>query len=480
MLHICSLVSAVATTSQALYNPCISLGYHAPGGGAPAGSWSRRGWDAHKPPDPHAELVGAWAGASAGRPGSGYGNDARSAPGGYDAEESAGRMGGGGFGSDAQSRAEASGSAMGTQSGAARFWDVPQVGINREQPEAHNGGEYGNGRDAGGGGGGSSAAGAQPWPEARGAAAGLQNGDARFWGNAQDGTERRQPEAPESRERTGIYQHSGRSGTPPVSLGVFPRSAGAAGHGLEPSANPQLNPDARSWVGNGRAGWAKDGPSEERAPVSQAASAQQTAAQLQGWANPAAAPPPGYPTASPERRAPSLRPYPGQHPGAANGRMGAGGSGNGGAPAVSGAAGAAAGTAERRPGSGPNADPSPAQANAAVRAGAPVTEVGSGGAPAVATDAVGARSGVDWAAEALPLSAVPEAFEEAFPGTQHGAPARPAKQVGALCWSLLVGMMKCEAEALPAVLEAFEEAFPGTQRGAPAPPRPAKQVGALL
>ena len=396
----------------------------------------------HKPPDPQAELVGPWAGASAGRPGSGYGNGARSAPGGYDAEESAGRMGGGGFGSDAQSRAEASGSAVGTQSGAARFWDVPQVGINREQPEAHSGGGYGNGTDAGGGGGGSSAAGAQPWAEAWGAAAGSQNGDARFWGDAQDGTERRQPDAPESRERAGIYQHSGRSGT--VSLGVFTRSAGAAGHGLEPSANPELNPDARTWVGNGRAGWAEEGPSQERAPVSQAASAQQAAAQLQGWANPAAAPPPGYPTASPGRRAPSLQPYPGQHPGAANGRMGAGGGGNGGAPAASGAAGAAAGAAERRPAPGPNADPSPAQANAAVRAGAPVTEVGSGGAPAVATDAVGARSGVDWAAQALPLSAVPEAFEEAFPGTQRGAaaPSRPAKQVGPPLLVYAVGMTK--------------------------------------
>ena len=324
---------------------------------------------------------------------------------------------------------------MQTQS--AGFWRAPQNGIDREQPEAHNGRDYGSGRDAGRGGGGSSAAAAQPWAEARGAAAGSQNGDARFWGSARDGPERGQPEAPESREHAGVYQRRGHSGTPPVSLEVFPRSAGAAGHDQEPSPTPELNPGARTWVGNGRASWAGDGRSEERTPVSQAASAHHTAAPPQGWANPAAAaPPPGYPTASPERRAPSLQQHPGRHPGAANGRTG-GGSGSGGLPAAPGAAWGTAGAAEPRPSTNPNAEPSPGQANAAVRAGAPVTEVGSGGAPAVATDAVGARSGVDWAAEALPLSAVPEAFAEAFPGTQRGAPAppRPAKQVGA---SLLV------------------------------------------
>lgn len=134
-------------------------------------------------------------------------------------------MGGGGVGADAQSRAEASGSAIGTQSGEARFWGAPQNGIDREQPDAHNGRDYGIGRDAGGGGGGSSTAAAQPWAEARGAAAGPRNGDARFWGNAKDGTKRGQPEAPESRERAGVYhpqRHAAAGGLPPQRRGCRP------------------------------------------------------------------------------------------------------------------------------------------------------------------------------------------------------------------------------------------------------------------
>ncbi|KAK9827578.1 hypothetical protein WJX81_000091 [Elliptochloris bilobata] len=65
------------------------------------------------------------------------------------------------------------------------------------------------------------------------------------------------------------------------------------------------------------------------------------------------------------------------------------------------------------------------RAEAAAGLSAPGGPIGSGGAPAVATNAVGARSGVDWAADTLPVSAVSEAFEDAFPGVRRGTPAAP-------------------------------------------------------
>lgn len=216
-----------------------------------------------------------------------------------------------------------------------------------------------------------------------------------------------------------------------------PRS-GPPGYSAQPDrapgsvdAYPSLNPDPSGPPGWGAASRAGLPPGY---PVNPAMNPVQNPTRAHNRESPTVTPP-GYPVASAEPPSPA--------------RGGGGGSG----------------TWQGASGGGDRAYPGPP-----ASADAPA-ERGSGGAPAVATDAVGARSGVDWAAETLPMSAVPEAFDEAFPGLRRSAPPKQARLViflsrfeGVSCWYFEADVWPGVC-TLPAVWEALDEAVPRLRCG---------------